>query len=146
MSFTASRPVAAARAGTGPDLVMLVARLALVAIFPISAYYKIIQWPGIVNTLTQQGAPLPLLGGYVAVGAELIGATLVAIGLFARPAAVLLILYVAGTSIIAHRFWEFAMPAQLGQTFSFFKNLAMMGGLALIAVLGPGRYAVTPHR
>ena len=61
-----------------------------------------------------------------------------------RWAAIVLILYIAGTSIIAHRFWEFAGPAQFGQLASFFKNLAMMGGLGLIAALGPGRYAVKP--
>ena len=146
MSATAERPVAATVAAGNTDLVLLIARLLLVVIFPISAYYKITGWPGVVTTLTQRGAPLPLLGGYLAIGVEIIGALLVAIGLWTRWAAIALILYVAGTSIVAHRFWEFAPPAQFGQMMQFFKNLAMMGGLALIAHLGPGRYAVGPRR
>ena len=28
---------------------------------------------------------------------------------------------------------------------SFFKNLAMIAGLGLIALLGPGRYAIQPR-
>jgi putative oxidoreductase len=137
-----------ARSGStasGFDVVLLISRILLVAIFPVSAYFKIIQWPGIVTMLTQQGAPLPLVGGILAVIAELLGAVLVAIGLWTRAGAILLILYVVGTTIIAHRFWEFAPPAQFGQLMSFFKNLCMIGGLMLIAALGPGRFAVQPR-
>jgi putative oxidoreductase len=145
MSATIERPGAPAVATGKADLVLLVARLLLVVIFPISAWYKITGWPGVVTTLTQQGAPVPLMGGYLAIGVEIVGAVLVAVGLWTRWAAVALILYVAGTSIIAHRFWEFAPPAQFGQMMQFFKNLAMIGGLALVAWLGPGRYAVSPR-
>jgi putative oxidoreductase len=132
-------------AGAGLDLTLLIARLLLVVIFPISAYYKVIQWPGIVTMLEQQAVPLPLYGGALAVGVEVIGALLVALGLWTRIGAILLILYVAGATAVAHRFWEFAMPAQFAQMMSFFKNLAMIGGLLLIAVLGPGRFAVQPR-
>ena len=132
---------AAAAAGS-LDLALLIARILLVVIFPISAYYKITGWPGVVNTLTQQGAPLPLLGGYLAIAVEILGALLVILGLWTRWAAIALMLYIAGTSIIAHRFWEFAPPAQFGQMMQFFKNLCMIGGLLLVAILGPGRYAV----
>ena len=134
-----------AAAGENLDLALLIARIALVVIFPISAYYKVMQWPGIVTMLTQQGAPLPLLGGYIAIAVEFGATLLVVLGLWTRWAALALVLYVLGTSIIAHRFWEFAPPQQFGQMMSFFKNLAMMGGLGLIAVLGPGRYAVQPR-
>lgn len=145
MSTTVSGSVAARSDAGNLDLALLVARILLVVIFPISAYYKIIGWPGIVGMLTQQGAPLPMLGGYIAIAVEILGALLVVIGLWTRWAALVLILYVAGTSIIAHRFWEFAPPAQFGQMMQFFKNLCMIGGLLLVAVIGPGRYAVQPR-
>jgi putative oxidoreductase len=127
------------------DTVLLVARVLLVLIFPISAWYKITGWPGIVTTLTQQGAPLPFAGGIIAIAVEMLASLLVIAGLWTRWAAIALILYVAGTSIIAHRFWEFTGPAQFGQLMSFFKNLCMIGGLALVAAIGPGRYAVQPR-
>jgi putative oxidoreductase len=138
-SDIAIRPAAAS---ANPDLALLIARIALVAIFPISGIFKVIQWPGIVTMLTQQGAPLPLLAGVIAVAAELILPVLVILGLWTRWAALGLVLYTLGTSIIAHRFWEFTGPAQFGQMMSFFKNLAMMAGLGLVALLGPGRYAL----
>ncbi|MBL6454323.1 DoxX family protein [Belnapia sp. T6] len=127
------------------DLVLLIGRIFLVAIFPISAYLKITGWPGIVTTLTQQGAPIPYLGGIVATAAEAVLPILVLLGIQTRWAAFGLILYTLGTSIIAHRFWEFTGPAQVGQMFSFFKNLAMIGGFLILAWTGPGRYAVQPR-
>jgi len=136
---------APAATGANLDLALLIARILLVAIFPISGYYKLVQWPGIVTMLTNAGAPLPLPGATIAVAVEFAAAALVILGLWTRWAAVVLILYIAGTSIIAHRFWEFAPPQQFGQMMSFFKNLCMMGGLGLIAVLGPGRYALQPR-
>jgi putative oxidoreductase len=126
------------------DATLLVARILLVVIFPISAYFKIIGWPGIVDTLTAQAVPFPRIGGAVAIVVEVLAALLVVVGLWTRWAAVALILYIAGTSIIAHRFWEFAPPAQFGQLMSFMKNLCMMAGLGMIAVFGPGTYALRP--
>jgi len=92
------------------------------------------------------GAPLPSLGGYLAVAVEILCPVLVALGLFTRWAALALILYTLGTSILAHRFWELVPPAQFPQIMSFFKNLWLVAGLGLIVLLGPGRYAVQPGR
>ena len=145
---TTATAVAETRTGVAEghvDLALLIARVLLVAIFPISAWYKITGWPGIVTMLAQQGAPLPMLGGTIAIVTEMLGAALVIIGLWTRWAAIALILYVAGATIIAHRFWEFAPPQQFGQMMQFFKSLCMIGGLLLVAVIGPGRYAVRPR-
>lgn len=128
-----------------PDLALLVGRILLVAIFPISAWSKITGWPGIVQMLAQQGAPLPMPGGVLAILVEMLAALLVILGLWTRWAAVALMLYVAGATIIAHRFWDVAPPQQFGQMMQFLKSLAMIGGLLLLALVGPGRYAVRPR-
>lgn len=130
---------------TNFDQVLLIGRIALVALFPISAYFKILQWPGIVTMLATQGAPLPMLGGIIAIAAEIIFPLLIIIGWQTRWAAFGLILYTLGTSVIAHRFWEFTGGAQVGQIFQFFKNLAVCGGFLILAWTGPGRYAVQPR-
>ena len=142
--MSASTSHGAARRGD-LDLVLLIGRIALVVLFPISGYFKIMGWPGIVGLLTQQGAPLPYLGGVLAILAETICPLLIVLGLWTRWAAFGLILYTLGTSVIAHRFWEFAGPAQMAQVFSFFKNLSMVGGFLILAWIGPGRYAVQPR-
>ena len=97
------------------DLVLLIGRIALVLLFPISGYFKIMQWPGIVTLLTTQGAPLPMLGGMLAVAAETILPLLIILGLQTRWAAFGLILYTLGADAIAHRFWEFTGRARVGR-------------------------------
>ena len=128
--------------GASQDLILLITRILLVLVFPISGYYKILGWPGIVTILTNAGAPMPYVGGIVAVVAEFLFPAMVILGIGTRWAALGLILYTLGTSVIAHRFWEFAPPQQFGQMMSFFKNLCMMAGLALIVWFGPGRLAL----
>lgn len=124
------------------DAALLLGRILLVAIFPISAAIKLIQWPAIVGTLEAQGLPLATVGGYLAIAVELGGAAAIMLGVLVRPAALALALYCAATALIAHRFWEFSGGAFYGQMFSFLKNLAMIGGLGILAAIGPGRFAV----
>ena len=126
------------------DMALLIGRVAMTPLFLVSAYYKITGWPGIVGMLTAQGAPMPEIGGYLAIFAETVFPLLLIIGLWTRWACFGLILYVLGTCFIAHRFWEFTGPAQVGQVLSFFKNIALCGGFLILAFTGPGRLAVSP--
>jgi putative oxidoreductase len=127
------------------DLALLIGRVAMAPLFLISGYFKIIQWPGIVTLLTNQGAPLPFAGGVIAVFCETVFPILLILGFKTRWAAFGLILYTLGTNAIAHRFWEFTGGAQVGQMLSFFKNLAMCGGFLILAYVGPGRFALQPR-
>lgn len=127
------------------DQALLIGRIAFAPLFLISAYYKVMQWPGIVGVLTTQGAPLPLYGGYIAIAAETIFPILLILGLYTRWAAIGLILYTLGTCFIGHRFWEFTGAQQVGQVLAFFKNIALCGGLLILCVTGPGRYALQPR-
>jgi len=126
-------------------ILLLIARLAMAPLFLISAFYKVAQWPGIVTLLDNQGAPLPMLGGVIANAIEAILPLLLILGLRMRWAALGLIVYVLGTNLIAHRFWEFTGGAQLGQMLAFFKNIALCGGLLVLTMTGPGRFAMQPR-
>jgi putative oxidoreductase len=129
------------------DLVALVSRILLVAIFPISGWFKLmVNGPaGTASYFEKLGAPMPEVAVWVAIIAEFVLPVLVVLGIKTRWAAIGLLLYVLGTTIIGHRFWEVPQAAYFGQLMSFWKNVAMMGGLALLAAVGPGRYAVDPR-
>jgi putative oxidoreductase len=126
------------------DLYLLVARILLIVIFPISGYMKITNVPGTVAFLTSLHTPLPGVAVWFAIAFELVLPVLVVIGLFTRWAALGLILYTACTIILAHRFWQYSGTAQFGQTMSFFKNLSVMLALGFIVQFGPGKYALKP--
>ena len=127
------------------DFALLIARLAIAPLFLISAFYKLAQLPGIVTALDNQGAPLPMVGGVLAVAAEAVLPILLILGLRMRWTALGLIVYVLGTNLIAHRFWEFSGGAQLGQMLAFFKNIALCGGLLVLTISGPGRFSMQPR-
>lgn len=128
------------------DLALLVGRLSFAPLFLISGYYKIMNWPAIVTTLTNQGAPVPLLGGNLAIAAEMIFPIMLILGVQTRWACFGLIAYTVGTMFIGHRFWDFSGGAYVTQLIAFFKNLALCGGLLALAYAGPGRHALQPGR
>jgi putative oxidoreductase len=128
------------------DLALLVFRILLVAIFPISAYYKIIQWPGIANVVEKAGLPYAYQLGMVGTAAELVLPFFVIFGLWTRWAALGLILYVIAATYIGHPVWRVAPEAFFGQLMSFMKNLGMIGGLLLLMAFGPGRLAIQGSR
>jgi len=42
-----------------------------------------------------------------------------------------------------HRYWEFAdAAARRAQDGNFYKNLAMLGGILFLFVVGPGRFSI----
>jgi uncharacterized membrane protein YphA (DoxX/SURF4 family) len=97
------------------DLTLLVYRVLLVAIFPVSAYYKITEWPFFVI-----------------------------LGIWTRPALLGLLVYVVAATYVGHPVWRVAPEAFFGHLMDFMKNLGMGAGLLLLLVLGPGRFALQP--
>jgi putative oxidoreductase len=129
------------------DLSLLLGRIFLVAIFPISAYYKIIQWPAITRPVAAAGLPYPEYVAMVGTGVEMLLPILIILGLFTRWAAFGLILYVLAATYIGHPvIWRVPPDAFFRELMGVMKNLGMIGGLLLLMGAGPGRVAVQPTR
>jgi putative oxidoreductase len=129
------------------DLLLLIGRILVVAIFPISAYYKIIGWPGIVRPVAATGVPYPEYVAMLGTGVEMGLAILVIIGLFTRWAALGLVLYVIAATYIGHAVvWRLEGDALFRELMTQMKNLAMIGGLLMLAATGPGRLALRPGK
>jgi putative oxidoreductase len=128
------------------DLGLLVFRILLVAIFPISAYYKIIQWPGIANMIDKAGVPYATYVAGLGTGVEMLFPFLIILGLWTRPAAAGLILYTLAATYIGHPIWKVEAAAFFGQLMSFMKNIGIIGALIGLMAVGPGRLALKPDR
>jgi putative oxidoreductase len=124
------------------DEVILAARLFLAALFLIFGWRKLMDYPGTVNQMVRDRAPMPALAAAIAIFVELPVALAVAIGAFTRPSAVLFVFYTLGTSLIEHRYWAMKGPDQLDSMEAFYKNLAIIGGFLLLYVTGGGRFSV----
>jgi putative oxidoreductase len=128
------------------DLALLIMRVLLVAIFPISAYYKIRGWPGIVTPVTAAGLPFPYALSILGTTMELVLPFLVILGVGTRWAAAGLVIYTAMTSYIGHPIWRVPAAEFFPHLMSFMKNLGIIGALLLLMMIGPGRLALQPSR
>lgn len=120
----------------------LLGRLLMSAIFLVSAALKLAYWNGSVQGLEAKHLPVAPLLLAAAVTLELAGGIALVTGLLARPAALLLFLYLIPTTLLFHNFWAVSGPEQPGQMINFLKNLAIMGGLLLLAANGPGPFTL----
>src|SRR5271165_2426186 len=124
------------------DGVILAARLLLATLFLIFGWRKLRDYSGTVSQIVQLGAPMPVLAAAVAIFMELPVAFAVAVGAFARPAALLMVLYTLGTAFIGHRYWTSPDAERVDSMDGFYKDLSIMGGFLLLYITGAGKYSV----
>lgn len=114
----------------------LFARVMMASIFLVSGLPKLTAYDAAAQYLASIGVPAQFLPLIIAV--EIGGGLAILIGLFTRWAALALALLAVATAVYVHG--NIADDAQLIQ---FLKNIAMSGGLVLLAANGPGRWAIT---
>lgn len=127
---------------TKDEVVLLLGRLALGAIFVKSGLQKLLALGAFAASLAQRGVPASSTWAVIGATVELVGGILIVSGLRTREASLLMILFVIVATGISHRFWEFAEAARRTQESQFFKNLSIIGGFLLLYVIGGGRYSV----
>lgn len=116
----------------------LAGRILLATIFLLSGLTKFTDWNGTAQYMSAHGVPMiPLLLPIAGI-IEIAGGLAILLGAQARVAATLLFLYLIPTTFVFHNFWGQTGMENVDQMHHFLKNLAIMGGLAMIVGLGPG--------
>lgn len=124
------------------DAALLAARLCLGAVFLYSGATKALDFSGAVAEFAALGLPLTAAAVLATVAVQLAGGLGVVLGLHARAAALLLAAFTVAATLIGHRFWLLS-GAEFGRQFTTaLEHLAIVGGFALLAARGPGRYAL----
>ena len=121
---------------------LLIGRILLGMLFLVAGIRKIMFYSASVAYFTKLGFPAPEVMGVLAVLIEIGGGTLLLLGWQTRRISWLLILFVAIATAMAHRFWEFDAPQYVNQMNHFLKNVAIIGGLLYVAVLGAGKLSL----
>lgn len=129
-------------AATNADLLILIGRILLAWIFVGSAYGAITNLSGSVGYFRSLNVPAPQLFTTMTVALEVLMSTGLILGIGTRYCAVLVFLFVLLATAIAHRYWEYPGPQQIGQYNNFLKNISIMGGAILILVTGGGRFSL----
>jgi putative oxidoreductase len=135
---------AAEREVVSSDVVLLLGRALIAAIFLNGGFHKLTGLEGFAGYLAGHGVPV---GAYpiavLAACVEFFGALCVLVGLGTRYAAVLMAVFTLVAALIAHRFWEISDPAMyVNQMNHFMKNLTIVGGFLLLYAAGPGRLSL----
>jgi putative oxidoreductase len=120
------------------DLVSLAARLLIASLFIVFGFEKITGYASSAAYMEAYGLPGFLLP--LAIVAELGGGLAILFGVFSRWAALALAGFCIVTALVFHTAWS--GDGGQGQFINFMKNLALAGGLLLLAANGPGKYAV----
>ena len=122
-------------------IIPLLGRLLITYIFATSGLAKILAWDGNIAYMATRHLPfIPVLLA-IATVIELGGSICLVSGYQARAAAMIMFLYLAVLTVLFHNYWAFTGNLAGMQETHFRKNLAIMGGLLMIAALGPGRWA-----
>jgi putative oxidoreductase len=133
--------VMAARMNVNP-LLPLIGRTLIALLFLVPGIRKALDWAGTAGYFTKLGLPAPEIMAFLAIIIEIGGAVLLILGWRTRWVAWLLVLFVAIATYYGHRFWVVDAAQFANQLNHFLKNVAVIGGLLMIAAFGPGRASV----
>ena len=121
----------------------LLGRLLMTYIFATSGLGKLFSWSDNVAYMSTRHLPfIPLLLA-IAMVIELAGSVSLITGYRARSAAFVMFLYMIGVTVLFHNYWAATGDMAGMQETHFRKNLAIMGGLLMLAYCGPGKWALS---
>jgi putative oxidoreductase len=130
-------------------------RILVPLVFIVAGVQKILNIGDIAKMLAANSVPIPdaivpYLGsipkyealGYLIAALEIVCGLMVLIGLKARWAALVLVVFTACTIIFVHHFWDMAGDDLINNRTEALKNLSILGGLLLIVAVGSGPTAM----
>lgn len=124
---------------SGNAIVSLLGRVLLSAIFILSGFSKIFTFHAMAGMLAAKGFPLATVAAGIAIAIEVVGGLAILTGFKAKIAAWVVFLYLIPTTLLFHNFWTMQGAMRVSNQTNFMKNLAIMGGLLLLASNGAGR-------
>lgn len=128
------------------DLLSLVGRILLGLVFFMGGIGKLMGFAGAVQYATGAGMPMPQVGVAIGAAIEIIAPLMLLVGFKTRWAALALIVFTLVANFVFHQFWAMEGAAKMNNQITFLKNLAMVGGLMMLMVAGPGRYSMDARR
>src|SRR6266481_7430328 len=130
------------------DFGALIGRILLALIFVLSGFQKITNASGTIAMMGAHGVPVPPVAFGLTVLIEFGGGLLLILGYQTRWAALLMLLWFIPVTVMFHvaGYQQAAQQhdamAALTQQIMVLKNVSMLGGLLLLASLGPGGLSI----
>jgi len=118
---------------------LVLGRVLLSAIFILSGLGKLPHFHDIAGMMAGKGIPLASVALVITLLIEIGGGLLVLTGYKAKYAALVIALWLIPVTLIFHHFWGIPAEQQQDQMVHFLKNVAIMGGLLVLAYASPDK-------
>ena len=129
-------------ANSSNSAVTLVGRILVSLVFLGSGLSKVAAFSQMTPLLQSKGLPLPAVALGIAAAIEILGGLAVLAGFQAKIAAWILFVYLIPATLLFHNFWAMQGIERMDNQAHFMKNVAILGGLLLLAASGPGAYSI----
>lgn len=124
------------------NVIILISRVAIGFLFLWAGFRKIFNWSGTEDYMRGKQTKWITFLLPIAVFLQLVGGLSVTLGIYARIGAVLLILFTLPATIQMHDFWNLSGRERISEKAHFLKDMAIIGGLLLLIIVGAGRYSI----
>ena len=124
----------------------LIGRLLMALLFLPAGIMKIGGFAGTAAFIASKGLPLPEVGAVIAIVVEVGGALALIAGFGTRVAALVLAVFTLVATVVFHNFWGAAPDQAFVQQLMFYKNIAVVGGLLVLAAHGAGGWSLDDRR
>jgi len=127
---------------TNTPILMLAARVCIAMVFLVSGLHKAIWYQKAVLEFQRDRIPAisVILPGTIVL--HLLASICLIVGYQTRGAALALAIFTAVATLKVHAYWRLPKEEQLGRSRVATANLAIIGGLLLLFVIGPGPLSV----
>jgi len=125
---------------------LLLGRLLMSVIFIASGLGKLTHFGPTAQGMAEMKIPLATVALVITLCIEIGGGLMVLTGFGARYAALVMFLWLIPVTLVYHHFWGIPAEQQMMQQINFLKNVAIMGGLLILAYASPGKTAVSAPR
>ena len=121
---------------------ILLARLCLAAVFLVSGVHKALYYRKAMHEFHRAGIALVGLTLPLTIVLHVLASLAIIMGAYVGEAALLLALFTLVATLQVHRFWSAAGEERLEQSRIALAHFAIIGGLVMLAVTGPGRFVL----
>lgn len=120
----------------------LIGRLLVVALFLPAGLAKLTGFAGTVGYFDSLGIPAPTLAVVVTIVVEVLGSIALLVGFQTRIVALVMAIFTLAASVAGHAYWAAPADQAFVAQLLFFKNIAVMGGLLVLASAGAGAFSL----
>lgn len=124
------------------SILNLLGRIAIAALFLPAGLNKLMGMEGVTSYFASLGLPVVAVLVWVVIAIEVLGGVALILGYKTRLVAIGLAIFTVLASIVGHAFWSAPVDAAFIAQLLFFKNMAVTGGLLILASSGAGSISI----